>query len=56
MKVSRRSFFTAAAVGAVAGFALGRAAKPKQETKPRPKAARYEVSAHVRKYYRSAKV
>ena len=56
MKLSRRSFFAAAALGAVAGLALGRAAKPKQETKPRTKAAGYELSAHARKYYRTAKV
>ena len=56
MKLSRRSFFAAAAVSAVAGLTLGRTDKPKQETKPRTKGARYEISAHVRKYYRSAKV
>ena len=56
MKLSRRSFFLAAAVGAVAGLALGRTDKPRQETKPRTKGARYEISAHVRKYYRTAKV
>ena len=56
MKLSRRSFFTAAALGAVAGLALGRTAKPKQETKPRTKRARYEISAHVRNYYRTAKI
>jgi len=37
-------------------LALGRTDKPKQETKPRKKGARYEISAHVRKYYRTAKV
>jgi len=56
MKLSRRSFFASAVLGAVAGLALGRAAKPKQETKPRPKGAGYEISAHVRKYYRTAKI
>jgi hypothetical protein len=56
MKLSRRSFFAAATLGAAAGLGLGRAAKPKQATEPRTKGARYELSAHVRKYYRSAKV
>ena len=56
MKFSRRSFFVAATLGAVAGLALGRTDKPKQETKPRTKGARYEISAHVRNYYRTAKV
>ncbi len=56
MKLSRRSFFAAAALGAVAGLALGKTAKPKQETKPRTKGASYEISAHVRNYYRTAKV
>ena len=55
MKLSRRSFFTTA-VGAVASLAAAKLATPKQQTKPRMKAAGYELSAHARKYYRTAKV
>jgi anaerobic selenocysteine-containing dehydrogenase len=55
MKLSRRSFFTAAAVGAFAGLAAAKLAKPRQQTKPRT-TGRYEPSAHARKYYRTAKI
>jgi hypothetical protein len=57
MKLSRRSFFTAAAVGAVASLAAAKVAKPRQQqTKPGTTAAGYELSAHARKYYRTAKI
>ena len=57
MKLSRRSFFAAAAVGAVASLAAAKVAKPRQQqTKPGTTAAGYELSAHARKYYRTAKI
>jgi hypothetical protein len=56
MKLSRRSFFTAAAVGAFASLAAAKLATPKQQTKPKTKAAGYELSSHARKYYRTAKI
>ena len=56
MKLSRRSFFTAAAVGAFASLAAAKLAKPRQQTKPRTTGAGYELSAHARKYYRTAKI
>jgi hypothetical protein len=56
MKLSRRSFFLAAAVGGATTLAAGKISKPKQETKQRTKQAGYEPSAHALKYYRTAKV
>jgi anaerobic selenocysteine-containing dehydrogenase len=56
MKLSRRRFFAAAAAGAVASLAAAKLAKPRQQTKPRKTGAGYQLSAHARKYYRTAKV
>ena len=57
MKLSRRSFFVAAvALGGAAGLAAGKIAKPRPESKPGTKGAGDEVSAHARKYYRTAKI
>jgi hypothetical protein len=57
MKLSRRSFFAAAvAFGGAAGLAAGKIAKLRPESKPGTKGAGDEVSAHARKYYRTAKI
>jgi len=56
MKLSRRSFFVAAALGGAASLAAGKIAKPRPESKPGTKGAGDEVSAHARKYYRTAKI
>jgi hypothetical protein len=52
-------FFLGAAAGGAASLAVGKIARPKQETqetRPRTKAGGYSLSEHARKYYRSAKV
>jgi hypothetical protein len=57
MKLSRRSFFAAAAaLGGAASLAVGKIAKPRPESKPGTKGAGGGVSAHARKYYRTAKI
>jgi len=56
MKLSRRSFFAAAAAGAVASLAAAKLAKPRQQTKPGTTRTGYELSVHARKYYRTAKI
>ena len=56
MKLSRRSFFLAAAVGGAATLVAAKISKPKQETRQTTKQAGYELSAHALKYYRTAKV
>jgi hypothetical protein len=57
MKLSRRSFFVAAAaLGGAATLAAGKIAKPRPESKPGTKGAGDGVSAHARKYYRTAKI
>jgi hypothetical protein len=56
MKLSRRSFFTVAAFGAFGSLAAVKLGKPRQQTKRKTTAAGYELSAHARKYYRTAKI
>ena len=57
MKLSRRSFFVAAAaLGGAASLAAGKIAKPRSDSKRGTKGAGDEVSAHARKYYRTAKI
>jgi hypothetical protein len=58
MKLSRRNFLVAAAVGGVASMPARKLANPGQAAKPATQyqTAGYEASAHVRKYYRTAKV
>jgi len=57
MKLSRRSFFVAAAaLGGAASLAAGKISKPRPESKPGTKGAGDGVSAHARKYYRTARI
>jgi hypothetical protein len=57
VKLSRRSFFVAAAaLGGAASLAIGKIATPGQKSKQGTKGVRGEVSAHARKYYRTAKI
>jgi hypothetical protein len=57
MKLSRRNFFVGVVAGAAASVVAGKMTKPAAHApNSRPKGSAYELSAHIRNYYRTTKV